>query len=232
VHTAVLINDAGTEIGALRQGINESRTYAPLQLPPWGVFYGFSMVFDRVVLDLIDASRRGGHTFEFTGLLSHDLWVYFLCSSLGRVVVHHQPLAKYRQHDNNQTPHVMGTWFATWKRSLGVAAHPHLRRDEIAAHRAQLMEELSRTGAPGERAAVADRAARYWQRIARHEASRIRLYIQRTALERGARCTKLALSGGYLDHARGGLGWRLFIKDALVGVLQTRRLRSHRSLAD
>lgn len=226
VHTATLIDDAGNEIGSFTQGIREHRVFTPLQLAPWGVFYGFSMVFKREVLDLVDADRRGGHTFEFEGLLSHDLWIYFLCNSLGRIVTCDQPLAKYRQHNSNQTPHVQGSRFQSWKRSLGVSAHPQLRRDDIAAHRAALMLELSRSHST-EVASAAAKAATYWRRIAKHEASRIRFYTDRKMFGRVTGCAALALDGGYLAYRRGGLGWRLFVKDALVGVLDARRWRTN-----
>ncbi|WOH53662.1 glycosyltransferase family 2 protein [Bradyrhizobium sp. sBnM-33] len=220
VHSASLMDVSGSTIGQFSQGINKSHVYEPLELGPWAVFYGCTMVFSRKLLDLVDGAYRGPHTFEFEGLLSHDLWIYFLATSLGKVIVDERPLICYRQHHANQTPHVQTRRFRAWWISLGIAAHPKLKRSEIADHRCGLMEHLCMSASdPGVKYA-ATRAARYWRQLAIYELERVKFYSARGLFHRALGCGILAWRGGYKSVGRGGLGWQLLIKDLLVGVFR------------
>jgi glycosyltransferase involved in cell wall biosynthesis len=227
VHTAYLIDEIGNRIGVFAQGIKTSKVYEPLQLGPWSVFCGFSMVFRRELLALIDTKDRGGHTFEFEGLLSHDLWVYFLATSLGHVVVVRTPLVLYRQHRHNQTPQVQSSWLGAWKVSLGPAAHPKLRRSAIAAHRCALLNRLSTSTSEPSLHRAAAHAADYWHRIAQYESARLQFYLRERLLQRVLGCSRLVWWGGYRSFQRGGLGLRLLVKDTLVGVIRAGRARRY-----
>lgn len=224
VHDAHLIDEEGRNIGAFRQGPGKPVVHKPLELGPWGVFYGFSMVFRRGLLQLVDPALRGGHTFEFEGPLSHDLWVYFLASSLGRVVVDDRPLAAYRQHRGNQTPHI-GSGLRAWLHLCGVPAYPKLRRDEIAKHRAKLMSVLRDTADEGRLRCAAERACQYWLGISKYEHERLRIY-RPEGPHRISGCLKLAWRGGYRSFRSGGLGWRLLLKDLLFVGLGRDRIRA------
>jgi glycosyltransferase involved in cell wall biosynthesis len=223
VHAAELIDDVGRPIGLFSQGIKRSRMYLPLALPPWGVFYGCTMVFSRKMIDLIDSDHRGAHTFEHEGLLSHDLWIYFLGQSMYRVAVDKRALVKYRQHAHNQTPHIRRSWLQDFKTSLGVAAHPDLRRDLIANHRSNLLVRVAGSGSAAQARSAAAKGAALWRSIGKREASRINLYARMSFLHRLTGFIGLWMSGGYLPFRNGGLGWRLSLKDLLVGVFRVQR---------
>jgi glycosyltransferase involved in cell wall biosynthesis len=224
VHGADLIDEDGNEIGIFSQGISDRRIYKPLQLDPWFVFYGFSMVFSRDLFTIFDIASRGKHTFEFEGLLSHDLWIYFLAMSLGDTLVEPTPLAHYRQHRSNQTPHIPLLRLRAFIVSLGVAAHPKLRRSEIAAQRSALLAELGRSAKELRLRQKALRAASYWGKIAQFESDRLKFYLRAGILQRTTGCISLIGKGGYRSFRRGGLGLGLLIKDALVGVMRARRI--------
>ncbi len=220
VHTATMIDRSGQRIGHFSQGISKKAVYAPLHLPPWSVFYGCTMMFPRRLLGVFDISRRGAHTFEHHGQLSHDLWIYFLATTLGRVIVDSIPLIDYRQHGANATPSITSTGPRAWVHSLGVAAHPKLPRAAVAEHRAQLLEELTGKVTDPELAGTAGRAARYWRKISRYERARLDMYAGRTLAARAHDCARLIGSGGYRPFDCGGLGRQLLLKDVLVGLLQ------------
>ena len=227
VHAAGVIDQDGHRTGIFSQGITKRHVYQPLELGPWVVLYGCCMVFSRKLLTIIDSDRRGGHTFEHEGLLSHDLWIYFLATSLGRVAVDNRPLIDYRQHQANVTPSILAGGPRVWLRSLGTAADPRLRRDSIAEHRSRILHEL---GASSEDMLVrqaATHAAHYWRSIARFEHSRIEFYAAEPITSRAKMCAELVRSGGYRIFRSGGLGPRLLLKDILVGVLHGRQL-AHR----
>jgi glycosyltransferase involved in cell wall biosynthesis len=226
VHPATVIDRNGDRTGAFSQSIGASAVHRPLQLAPWGVLYGCSMVFSRRLLELVDPAERGAHTFEWQGMLSHDLWIYFLATSIGSVVVDHRPLIHYRQHGANATPTVLNRSLRAWTTSLGVTADPRLRRADIARHRSRLTSELSLSGTDASVRPAAAAAARYWQSIARFEDGRGELYMAEGGLRRAGRCVDLVRRGAYRPYDRGGLGRRLLLKDLLFGVLQVRRVKA------
>lgn len=226
VHSAEVIDDDGNQIGEFYQQIASDHVYMPLELGPWSVFYGFSMVFRRRLLGLVDIESRGKHTFEHEGLLSHDLWIYFLATSLGRTVVSRRPLAKYRRHGKNITPHIFGGGLRAWTSSLGLAADPRLPRDAIAEHRSALMRVLSASSVDPDVSQAAQRAEVYWRRIANFERTRMKVYADAGVARRALWCGRLAVIGGYRRHLRGGLGQKLMVKDLLAGVLGFRRKES------
>lgn len=223
VHGATIVDATGAAAGRFTQGVRTRSVLGPLTLPPWGVFYGFSMVFRRDVFDLFDADNRGGHTFEWHGPLSHDLWIYFLASSLGRIVVDPQPLVLYRRHDKNETPDLKAHLVHKISKYLGVAAHKNLRRDAVAAHRSKILMDLAASDSPSRLRDQARAASSYWNAIARFEADRIDIYTRDRPLSRLSRCLKLLRQGGYRAYRRGGLSWRLLVKDLMFGVLRMGR---------
>jgi glycosyltransferase involved in cell wall biosynthesis len=223
VHTATVIDATGQPIDFFAQGIRRKRIIEPLQLPPWGVFYGFSMVFRAEILSAMNSTDRGNHTFEVKGYLSHDLWVYFVATSLGRTVVDDMPLAMYRRHGRNATPDLTGSVLDKLSQFFGVRAHPELKRDMIAAHRSRALAAFAASSISHPLTPNAAIASRYWARISRFEALRIAVYTQPNILRRLTSWLLLTASGGYRSYSSGGLSWRQSIKDVLIGVFQLKR---------
>lgn len=227
VHAARIIDSNGAILGQFDQGIARAALIGPRELAPWGVFYGFSMTFRRELLALIPDTERGGHTFEFSGALSHDLWVYFLAWSLGSTVTDTQLLASYRRHGNNETPDIRGGFLERLSVKLGVAARAELRRGAIARLRSDILLQLaSRLPKWNVFAAEARLSAERWSKVAAHEDARLHLYEQRNLLNRTAELLRLAVAGGYAKPAEGGLGRRLLLKDLLFGVMKVATLRA------
>jgi glycosyltransferase involved in cell wall biosynthesis len=225
VHTAKVIDSVGRETGLFSQSITKTEVVGPLSLSPWGVFYGFSMVFRRELFEAIDPALRGRHTFEFHGLLSHDLWVYFLAASVGRTIMDVQPLVLYRRHASNQTPSLTGTLIDRIARRFGAAAHPMLRRDEIAELRSVALERLSSVQGTNRYSDNAKAASIYWRRIADHERQRIALYSASNTIKRAFTFCKIIAGGGYRPISNGGLGFPLLVRDGVSGLLRLRRQR-------
>lgn len=226
VHTARLIDEHGRVTGSFRQGITRDAVRPPLTHAPWSVYYGFSMVFDRSLLSVVDVAKRGRHTFEHDGLLSHDLWIYFLGTTLGTTILDRRPLADYRRHGTNVTPAVSLRTFGAWTSSLGVAASRELRRDAIAAHRTVVLDDLARSTDDPVLRQRARAASEYWGRITAHESLRLSLYTDGSIVRRLGGFMLLVASGAYRSSPRSGLGSRLALKDLLAGVLNIRRSTS------
>ena len=88
---------------------------------------------------------------------------------------------------------------------------------------AGVLGELARSTSNPELGRTASRAADYWRRISRFERARLNIYAGRTAFSRARLCVRLIGLGGYRPSDRGGLGWRLLLKDVLVGLLRLPR---------
>jgi len=220
-HTAELIDESSKPIGFFSQGIQTSRVWLPLTLPPWGVFLGFTEVFDKSLLDLIDASSRGLDNHTKRGLLAHDRWVYFLASSFGKTVVLAQPLASYRQHGNNlfgrRSPHPL----LSIKSKLSLSGSDLLDHRAMASHRAQILlsvAEKSR-GSDTRLARKAELSSRRWQAIANIYDLRAALHDSMSFRERLSAFIKLLRGNAYNSFERGGLSFKVLLKDLALGLM-------------
>lgn len=221
VHRAELIDDQDRPLGAFDQQIRRESIREPLVLHPWRVYYGNTMLFRTDLLNVLPAERRGAHTFELRKGLSHDLWVYFLASAVGRTVLLPERLIRYRQHGANQTPHLRGAFLRRFTAQLGLAGDSAIQREAIAAHRAELLASIDpRLPRYGERAAA---AAAYWSRLAGREVTRRRLYEAPSVSARALGWVSLVARNAYAAPRLGGLGAGMGLKDLIAGVGRIRR---------
>ncbi|RYF08878.1 MAG: glycosyltransferase family 2 protein, partial [Oxalobacteraceae bacterium] len=83
------------------QDIEKDEVYEPLQLDPYCVGWGNTMMFRRELVHLIDRQLRPRQPEFPDRPLSHDTWIYTLAAALGRVSHITRPLILYRQHGSN-----------------------------------------------------------------------------------------------------------------------------------
>jgi hypothetical protein len=101
VHVAGLIDGMGAPIGKFQQGIASTVVRQPLHYGPWEVFFGFSMVFNRRLLDIVSPDVRGIDYITGNRKLAHDRWILFIANLTGCTIEIAEPLADYRQHGSN-----------------------------------------------------------------------------------------------------------------------------------
>ncbi len=101
LHRLTLTDDALNPYDVWEQGISEDRAYEPLALPRYMHAWGNSMVFRHDILDVMKASARSAQPGKPEQRLSHDIWIYNISASLGRVSHIIKPLVLYRQHGHN-----------------------------------------------------------------------------------------------------------------------------------
>jgi Glycosyl transferase family 2 len=101
VHAAKLIDDDSNHIGMFRQGITDTTIKPPLSYDPWGTFWGFSMVFRREIIEMVDIKDRFIDYIAPSELIAHDRWVMLLGQMVGAIAEIKEPLVSYRQHGNN-----------------------------------------------------------------------------------------------------------------------------------
>jgi glycosyltransferase involved in cell wall biosynthesis len=212
VHAVELIDGDGVVLGD-----NRSRTHArvvpPLRSDPFGNYYGFTMLFERGLLDRIPADERGKDPHTRDASLPHDRWVFFLASTFGSTAVVDECLARYRQHDQQLYGGEQGRTRAerlATKLAEGQSQARYLA--EVSTHYAALLE----SNAPGGNDCLWRAGATRWRTIAFHFARRTRLYDDTTTPRRLARLAGNVRAGSYRSFPKGGLGARRLVEDAVV----------------
>jgi hypothetical protein len=195
--------------------------YAPLTTNPWYVLFGMSAVVRRSIYEYIDWRDRPEHPIDPGFAMSHDTWAWFVASSLGSVVAIDEPLALYRQHDDQSCGVAPDRDMRQKVRMARVAGETRYRRMATAAsRRADKMRHVSRDAS----ASVRERAARavvYYHRLGERLQRRAELYSAATStVRRAGTVLRLLVSGAYrtLDH--GGLGHRALLKDVHATVFR------------
>jgi rhamnosyltransferase len=228
VHAVELIDRDGVVLGDNRSRRTRARVVPPLESDPFGNFYGFTMLFDRSLLDRIPADARGNDPHTRDASLPHDRWVFFLASTFGSTAVVDECLARYRQHDRQLYGGEQGRTRAerlATKLAEGQSQAGYLA--EVSAHRAAALESY----APGGNDALWRAAATRWHTIARHFARRAGLYDEMSTVERFGRLAGNVLLGTYRSFERGGLGRGRLVEDlTVIGAMAmgTNRFRSAR----
>ena len=219
-HDAWLIDATGKRTGRFVQR-DRGGVLEPLTLAPWGVFFGFSTMIRRDLLDDLPAAARGPDNIDPRHLLAHDRWVYFLATTLGRTVYLKAPLVLYRQHGGNtfgagKAGGVLGRFaklVLTSPRDLAF----HL---DLCRKRHDLLATASRGTGP--RAAAVSAGASHWARLASIYERRLALALAPSVLGRAQVLAGLIARGAYAAPSRGGLSARALVKDALATVVPKR----------
>ena len=214
-HTVRLIDENGIPGAIHDQNIKKTGAIPPRSEDPWGVFYGFSQVFHRSILQIIPEACRGKDSETFHTVLSHDRWVYFLASHFCKIGVIKEPLADYRQHSGN----AFGAKRATLKDKILKKARDGSyslgQLTKIASHRVEMLE-ANRTK---NRAFAFDLAIARWKSVRSFYELRFRLYSSRHLPIRFALLVWCLFGGAYLPNRYQGLGAKQFLIDLCFGLI-------------
>jgi glycosyltransferase involved in cell wall biosynthesis len=214
-HTVRLIDENGTCGAIHNQDIKKTGAIAPRSGDPWSVFYGFSQVFHRSILQIIPEGCRGEDSEIFHAVLSHDRWVHFLASHFCKIGVIKEPLAGYRQHSDN----AFGAKRATLKEKILKKARDGSyslgQLTKIASHRVEMLE-ASRTK---NLAHEFDLAIARWKSVRNFYELRFRLYSSPHLAIRFALLVRCLFGGAYLPNRFQGLGAKRFLIDLCFGLL-------------
>ena len=205
------VDDIDASGGFLRpnpQRITRERVYEPLEPNPWDVYYGFTMLFERSLLDKLDRSARGDDIYTPGKSLSHDRWIFFLATCFGRVVTLPESLAGYRQHGSQlfggpvarSIPRRILDKLALGGSELGYLA-------AIAAQRAEILGSL------GADDRLAARAARQWRRFGAVLSASAELRSASGPVPKVSLVVDNVRRGAYRAMGRGGLGYQFLVED-------------------
>jgi len=213
-HTARVVDENGRVSSILRQEIKQTGVIPPLSTDPWGVFFGFTQVFHRSVLDLIPDSSRGNDSYSFDNILAHDRWTFFLASHFFRMGVINEPLVDYRQHANN----AYGVSHKSfWDRILQKTREGPLRLSQLeslAGHRLRMLE----ANQSNDGLCSFDKAIARWKSIQYFCKLRVDLYSSRYLVIRIFRLFQGFFLGAYLPYRFRGLGPKRLLEDMSLGL--------------
>jgi glycosyltransferase involved in cell wall biosynthesis len=209
VHVAGLIDSGGAPIGTFPQRISDTVVRQPLHYGPWDVFFGFSMVFNRRLLDIVSPDLRGIDYITGNRKLAHDRWILFLANLTGCTTEIAEPLADYRQHGSNLFGSAEG---GLRKARVRVTAESDIYLQSAREQRT-FVDLAAASQLVNETKFDHDRAAAYWDAAVAQQKARNALY-----------------SAGSLWAE-----WQLWLKNLYNGVysaLPTGRLRIKAALRD
>lgn len=217
-HQVQLIDQSGNPLGVDPQMIDRTRVIGPGRADPFGVYFGFTMLLDRRLLDLLPADRRGVDNYDGVSPLSHDRWVHFLATSFGRTVVLADPVADYRQHDD-QAIGIPRVSFPQRVRNKIVEGPPKLAiLADIAERRAALLAEYRPVESSISELLVWRAAEQRWHRVARRCTARRDIYLAGSVTRRLTKLLRNIGEGAYRPTDRGGLGTKRLIEDGTLGL--------------
>jgi glycosyltransferase involved in cell wall biosynthesis len=219
-HTANLIDTESRPIGLFTQGIAKDQIFSPLTLPPWGLFLGFTQVFDARLLSLIPPASRGIEYLDPNKPLSHDRWIYFLASCFGDVVTLSKPLTDYRQHQANLYGLRGDDLAHKVRKALNESAQNLLQHRDIARHRSNILLQVPDETKMRELRVQAESAHKYWNRISELYDLRAQLYETDDLGKRLNLFGRLVAMGAYRQYTAGGLGLQKFPKDIFLGLFK------------
>lgn len=224
VHASRVVAESLAPTPQLYPDIRTAYDTRPGRFDPWTSIPGFTMVFRRQLLDLLDSSVRPPSKAEGM-MMSHDEWIYLLGAVFGRVAFRPDVLALYRQHDAN----LFGFHTGAASTSRPEKAASRIRKlrapsgdQSRFALLGSLYEEFLRTacreGLEEHRALLAT-GADFYRNAGRDAALRAQLHALGTKpRNRIALLTRLIVRGAYRKRSTGGFGAGALARDVLIAA--------------
>jgi glycosyltransferase involved in cell wall biosynthesis len=224
VHTSRVVTESLEPTRQLYPDIRRAYGTRSGRFDPWTSIPGFTMVFRKRLLDLLDPSDRPPSKADGM-MMSHDEWIYLLGVVYGRVAFIPEVLALYRQHEAN----LFGFHTGAARISLPGKVVSRVRKlrapsDDQArfARLGSVYEEFLRTaGRAGseEQRALLTAAADFYRDAGRDAALRAQLHGFRTAARQRVRLlARLLGRGAYRKREAGGFGAAALARDLLIAA--------------
>jgi glycosyltransferase involved in cell wall biosynthesis len=232
-HNAAVITGDGKAHGRLYKARSGIEMSAPLGRNPWIVVPGFAQMFRR---SLARFSFLHAHSVDVDWpgeTLPHDRWFYFLASVFGRIAFLGEPLARYRQHEEN----AFGLYTDTRSNIDRVFRGESFIRAAVdwSRNRSELLQRMREERLTPEEEARVAAAISYYDALRQRLLSRMPVYAAGSLPARLRALCAFARQGGYTGiHGSARFGWKELLMDAYVGVPFgpiARRLISRRSPA-
>jgi len=221
-HAADLVDETGALLGRTFPAITRSRVARPLDLDPWYIPAGFSLVFAARLLDMADFRHRPPSQVAVAGgFQAHDQWAYFVAGVAGKVAFLSDRLCLYRLHGANTCGvSDAATLRTTLQKSTQTGEGTYRGLAGIATQYARYLE-----AAAADHEAMLRRrfehGADFFRRLSHTLLLRAALYAPgNSRRQRVARFLSLAGQNAYRSRRRGGLGTLSLVKDAMFSLVR------------
>jgi glycosyltransferase involved in cell wall biosynthesis len=201
----------------------------------WGMTRGMTRVFKQSLLSFAPLRDMSIDHTVGTGVMTHDQWILFINSLMGKVVTVKDVLVHYRQHGQNvfgynadQDPrsNLTGTLRINVSRWLGKPDAYRAKRAYVIAlmgrmaagarSRAAIIESLKQNS-PEDKLALLEQSFAYYKQYEKYNEERLSIYTTESKRERLSKVLSLYLARSY--QAFGSRGLMDSGLDVLYGVM-------------
>jgi glycosyltransferase involved in cell wall biosynthesis len=215
MHRLELVDAELNHIGLYDQGIAGDQVFQPLEIDPYYIGSGNSMLFRRELLRVFPRARRPLQPGE-TRQMGHDHWLYVLAAALGRVSHIAEPLLRYRQHGTNWGGITVPSRLARLRRILANPTEGFAAKIPYDAALAAVFDEVAAQGDPRWHKPAGDAASRFARR-SEHMRHRLQVY-DRPHLPGRAAAFAAMLRTLASDRAASRRALKPALKDLVLGV--------------
>jgi glycosyltransferase involved in cell wall biosynthesis len=206
--------------GALHKRGYYEGTYSPLTTDPYYLAYGMSLMIRRDLLTWLNPSEAG----SFGHYYGHDTWLWFVATSLGKIVGLPEELTLYRQHAAN----VFGATLPdSLKKQFSVARRTGAANYIVnGAMYLELASKLTHIhpDAPERIKRRAQDASDHYKKRAMFFQRRAGLYGKTNRNQRIGTVIELLKSGAYRPIDSQGLGRKAFLKDVAISLIKNEQI--------
>jgi len=213
-HDADLCDETGAIVGEHVTGVTSGH-HAALALKPWDIYFGFTCVFRRELLQLVDPATRPEDDRNGRDKMSHDSWVYFIGNSLGDTAYVARRLVKYRQHASNLYGSKDLTRLQKVKKLINEYDRYLLKYRGLARKRAQV---LIKANPPPDFASRLETAKSFWTNLEALYDRRLQVSAASRLGARSLTVLRLWKAGVYQPLSAGGLGRRAVVEDIVAAL--------------
>jgi hypothetical protein len=236
VDTEVLLTiHAAQVVGAGLNPIDNRAIYSiasnlvlsPMEESHWFTFNGFAMIFRASLLEYTEPYYRKNKSLDGLSISCHDIYVYFVARALGKVALLSDKLVLYRQHESNASV------AAERKKSLKERATISLNNGQKAylstvfgcRRRVDILRTIKDSATDVTIKNRADKAMRFWSRIALANEYRATLYSDSNKIKRLRTLIVLTMTFSYRSYHRRGFGLWGLAKDITIGLFGLHRAK-------
>lgn len=188
---------------------------------PFGVFFGFALVFRKILIPLsADIERpRADHDAQGRAPMAHDQWMVFVANSFGECRRVRRNLALYRQHGRNTYGYGKKTGINAFLEGVTKRGEKYyLQRSAHALARAEVIQHLtSLPNFSGKWRHNAARSAAKWETLTRLYIIRASLNKTNATIYHRSICLRRLVTAR--AYSRDFLGRKALLRDLLVTML-------------
>jgi glycosyltransferase involved in cell wall biosynthesis len=222
-HNARLIDANGKQKGLVFPQTQKNATLTHEDVEPWRIVPGFSQTIRRSLLRYSSLHAASCDMFDLEERMPHDQWFLFLASAFGKVSYIADPLAQYRQHNQNTSGWLPAKPLAFALHNIAYASYYVRSTYRALQNRIELLEKF-KSSLPSSDHAHIDVVLAHHIHLSKYVRRRYKLYSQKSFRVRLRLLISMIRNRAYNDE-KVKFGKGSFLLDTVIGVPVGRTLR-------